>query len=367
MTTTVFVMTHKRYEEQKDPVYRTLQVGRKTGDQSLPYVGDDTGENISEQNWLFGELTGLYWIWKNFHESAQIGLCHYRRFFLNENGGVMTGADYAAAFESHDIIVPKPNLSSQTNQEGYAESHNIDDLLAVRDAVRLLYPDFAEAFDSVLTAKRSYYANLAVMRHPDFDDYCSFLFAVLFEAGKKIDVSGYDSYHKRVYGFLSELVLNAWIVKKNYRVFETEVGVTTEKAETIELKAALSDLVKKGDFTGGRKLYYQTMETRPDVRLSQSDLSGEIPLMEIILYILEQEEAAGQNGFKSVSLDLSELLAHYRKVVEILRALGNGTADEAMVNYLLRHNLTPIAAEIILRNTDGINGDNVRKILGIAA
>lgn len=365
MSTAIFVMTHKKYEEPADPVYRTLQVGRASGDRSLPYVGDDTGENISDQNWLFGELTGLYWIWKNCREYDYIGICHYRRFFLNEAGAILSGAEYEEILSSYDMIVPIKNRSPQTNREGYAESHNIKDLLAVQDAVDRRTPEFSEAFATMLSAKTSYYANLCATSHAEYDAYCAWMFGILFEAGKQIDVSTYDNYHKRVYGFLSELLLNTWILQRGLSVKELPVGVTTEKVETRELKTALAKFVRDGDYSGGRRYYYDFMEKRPDVRLAQSDLSGELPLIEIILYILEQEQQAGQAGFEGVSREMPSLLAHYRKVVEILRALGNGTADEAMVQYLLSNRVSAVAVEIILRNTAGINGDVVRKILGI--
>ncbi len=365
MATAVFVMTHKKYEEPKDPVYHTLQVGRAAGDHSLPYRGDDSGDNISYRNWLFGELTGIYWIWKNVEEYDHIGICHYRRYFLNENGELMRGDEYDRILSDYDMIVPKPSVSDQTNWEGYAESHNGRDLMTVKAAVDKLTPEFSGAFQEMLDAKSSYYANLAVMPHTEFNSYCEWIFRIFAEAEREIDVTDYDNYHKRVYGFLSELLLNTWIIRKQYRVYETEVGITSEKAETTELKGLLSDYVRKGDFSGGRKCYYEFMEKRPDVRLSQSDLSGEIPLMEIILYILEQEQQRGQKGFASVSMELPKLIQHYRRVVSILKALGDGSAGEADVQYILTNHLSAVATEIILRNTAGINGDIVRKILGI--
>ena len=60
------------------------------------------------------------------------------------------------------------------------------------------------------------------------------------------------------------------------------------------------------------------------------------------------------------------MIVHYRRVIEILKALGNGTATESDVQYLLSKHLTAVATEIILRNSSGINGDAVRKILGIS-
>ena len=54
----------------------------------MGYVGDDTGDNISYKNPFYCELTGMYWLWKNY-KCDIIGICHYRRFFL-ENTELIT-------------------------------------------------------------------------------------------------------------------------------------------------------------------------------------------------------------------------------------------------------------------------------------
>lgn len=53
----------------KDSMYLPMQVGasvKKADGKTLDlgYTKDDTGDNISEKNPLFCELTGLYWAWK---------------------------------------------------------------------------------------------------------------------------------------------------------------------------------------------------------------------------------------------------------------------------------------------------------------
>ena len=52
------------------------------------YIFDDTGDNISHLNHWFGQLTGLYWVWKNTDDDI-IGTNTYRIFwgdyFLNNN------------------------------------------------------------------------------------------------------------------------------------------------------------------------------------------------------------------------------------------------------------------------------------------
>ena len=60
----IFVMTHTSFTPPKETMYEPLHVGRALG-QELGYTGDDSGDNISELNPLFGELTGFYWLWKN--------------------------------------------------------------------------------------------------------------------------------------------------------------------------------------------------------------------------------------------------------------------------------------------------------------
>ena len=87
MKTEIWVVTHKKYKEIDDDLHKTIQVGKSLGT-DLGYVGDDTGDNISYKNPFYCELTGMYWLWKNY-KCDIIGICHYRRFFL-ENTELIT-------------------------------------------------------------------------------------------------------------------------------------------------------------------------------------------------------------------------------------------------------------------------------------
>ena len=75
----VIVATHKKYEMPNDKMYIPIHVGSE-GKKELGYVKDNTGDNISDKNSYFCELTGLYWAWKNL-DFDYLGLVHYRRHF----------------------------------------------------------------------------------------------------------------------------------------------------------------------------------------------------------------------------------------------------------------------------------------------
>lgn len=53
--------------------------------------------------------------------------------------------------------------------------------------------------------------NMFIMRRDLLDHYCTWLFDVLDRAERQINLSEYDEYNKRVFGFLSERLLDVWV------------------------------------------------------------------------------------------------------------------------------------------------------------
>ena len=72
------------------------------------YIGDDTGENISERNANFCELTGLYWAAHNI-DSDYIGIVHYRRYFASRKKSIFD------AKKRRVISHEEPGQSSSAN------------------------------------------------------------------------------------------------------------------------------------------------------------------------------------------------------------------------------------------------------------
>ena len=80
----IYIVTHKPCSIPSDGVFVPIHVGRavsKYSDEMAWMQGDDTGDNISQKNPQYCEMTAHYWIWKNVHDTEYVGVCHYRRFF----------------------------------------------------------------------------------------------------------------------------------------------------------------------------------------------------------------------------------------------------------------------------------------------
>ena len=49
------------------------------------------------------------------------------------------------------------------------------------------------------------------MKRPVLDAYCTWLFDVLFELERRLDISSYSAYDARVFGFIGERLLDVWL------------------------------------------------------------------------------------------------------------------------------------------------------------
>lgn len=217
MKVSIYVATHKEASFPKNDIYIPLHVGAE-GKNDLGYLKDNTGDNISSKNSNYCELTGMYWIWKN-DDSDIVGLTHYRRYFFKNKfskslKNVILKDDIVNVLKKYDIIVPnKLYFKNKTVEELYTTIHNINDYKLCRNIIKKKYPDYLKAFDTVSNNNYLYSCNMVITKKEIFDKYCKWLFDILFEVEKVVDLSNYDDYNKRLYGFLSERLFNVWMLK----------------------------------------------------------------------------------------------------------------------------------------------------------
>ncbi len=334
MSISIFTVTHVPFTPPSDLIYIPLQVGRALHE-DYGYLGDDTGDNISAKNPYYSELTGLYWIWKNYSGADYLGLCHYRRYFLNQNGSRMTESDYMDALSGHDVIIARPGVGNYDYRTVYGRSHDIRNLELTGEVIRELYPDYYETFQAVCDGNLCYVGNLFVAPKKLFHAYCEWLFNIFSALEPRIDVSGYDDYHKRVFGFLSEQLLIVWIKYNRLSCYEASYSLDQEKAETLLLKETIRDYLKKNDLEKACQCLCDTLDKRPDLLLEMSDFKQQLKTTEHILNVCRVETEAGLPTLLEFSRDLDTLIKHFRLLVGILGKIKDGTVSEEELRYLI--------------------------------
>lgn len=223
----IYVATHKKCNMPSNPLYIPLHVGAYNKE-NFDYLTDDTGINISNKNCNYCELTGIYWIWKN-DQSNIVGLTHYRRYFFkydftNKYSNLLEEDDIQKLLKNFDLIVPKKYYIAKYNLfEQYTLLHNINDLNVCKEIINEKFPEYLDSFNVVMKRNYFYPYNMVITQKDNFDEYCNWLFSILFALEKRIDISSYDSYNARVFGFLSERLFNVWLEKNNKKVYECPV------------------------------------------------------------------------------------------------------------------------------------------------
>lgn len=219
MDVTIIVATHKPYAMPQDDLYLPLHVGAQ-GKAPIGFTGDNTGENISEKNPTFCELTGLYWAWKNL-DAEYIGLAHYRRHFGGSRKGapmerVLTRRQAEILLRGKDGLLPGlRKYYIETLYDHYAHTCHVEPLDVAGDIIREKYPEYAEAFAALKTRRSAHMFNMFVLRREHLDAYCTWLFSILFELERRVDARQYDAFHARFFGRVSELLLDVWLSRQN--------------------------------------------------------------------------------------------------------------------------------------------------------
>lgn len=229
---TVYVITHKPFDYPLPTGYQPILVGADKNANPNHYQPDNEGINISDKNPSFCELTGLYWLWKHA-EDEKLGLVHYRRYFskYNRRGqmyfatlakGAVRPIEVAALdklLADYDWVVAEPEAGGAGSlTEQFDFYHNRRDLEVTRQVIAELSPAVLPDFDRMMEQHESSFYNMFYTSRTEMNVYCEWLFKILFEVEKRTDISSYDSYQQRLYGFLGERLLNVWLLHRQAKV-----------------------------------------------------------------------------------------------------------------------------------------------------
>ena len=236
----ILIAMHKQYAYPESEPYFAIQVGAKDKEKILSY-SDDSGDNISEKNPYYCELTALYWAWKNLDANA-VGLVHYRRYFKGELGfkvngktkGVLSKKECEKLLEKSEVILPKKRkYYIETLYSHYAHTLYVEPLDITGEIIKEKYGDYYAEFLRLKKRRSAHMFNMAIMKKKVLSGYCEWLFDILSELEKRVDCKKYDAFHARFFGRISELLLDVYINTNEIRFTEVKV-VSTEKIRWIK-------------------------------------------------------------------------------------------------------------------------------------
>lgn len=273
----IYISTHKASDFIENKFFTPIQVGTSVKEgKKLPHIlHDNTGDNISELNPKFCELTAVYWAWKNDKNSDFIGFFHYRRYlsfkkditkkpnvwgvieedhfsesFIDKYG--YTRKDILNQLSESDIVLPQkrditamPGMGANMREQ-FSSNHSLHkkDLDIMLEVLHEKYPEFDDYADKYLAGKYTYLNNIFIMKRHIFDKYCEWLFDILFECDKRIDYSDYSTEAIRTPGHLAERLLNIYILylKANteYRINELPTIYINKTDPFAEIKPAFN-------------------------------------------------------------------------------------------------------------------------------
>lgn len=252
------IFVSHRIDEECEIIHNPLFVNVRCGAvfdtrKNVQMAGDDIGEHISQKRPYLSELTVQYWSWKNV-EADYYGLCHYRRYlnyskqtykrdafgnvidhYINERTerryglweeqmrDVIEGSDLVIAQTVNVRMLPGhyKNVKEQYYKScAYLQKKDIDMMETV---VCEKYPKYREAVESYLYGKDAFFCNLYVMKKEVFDKYCNWLFPILDELEKRIDIRNYCEEARRTLGHLAERLFGIYLT---YLKIHTTLKIT---------------------------------------------------------------------------------------------------------------------------------------------
>lgn len=151
----------------------TLQVGAALTDKQLSTIKDNMGNNISDKNKQYAEMTAAYWVWKNVHTNYK-GIVHYRRNFILDDGQISELLN-----ANIDAILPLPYLC-YSDVEYHLRRFVSDNVVEVlKETLEVMFPANYGEYLKILKRHYFYSCNLVIARNKVYDDYCTWLFSVL--------------------------------------------------------------------------------------------------------------------------------------------------------------------------------------------
>ena len=224
--------------------YVPLMVGRSDVEPN-----DATGDSISARNKFYCELTGQYWIWKNDRQSEIVGLCQYRRLLwiarppltlcsrnfnsIEDCREHLDTRRLGSLLDGCDIILPRRYAFSCDNIETqFVRAHRRENFELMIRALGRTHAEYLPTAREVFARRTEHLANLLIARKELFDEYSHWLFDVLFEVERSIELNDANA---RMLGYMGERLLNVYVEHNRLRVKEVPLIFIDERQDSARI------------------------------------------------------------------------------------------------------------------------------------
>ena len=169
-----------------------VHVGAELSEVELGIDKDNTGDNISDKNPYYCELTALYHLWKNSNASFK-GLMHYRRLLDLNSGNIrwynkfpsnivdvlgLNKQKVNVLMQNYDIILPMKRVIQQAPSayEYYRKRHYISDMDRTLEIIKEKSPQIYDtAVDVLKNSNELYLYNIFISSKEFLDNYAEWL------------------------------------------------------------------------------------------------------------------------------------------------------------------------------------------------
>lgn len=270
----ILISCHKPSDSITNEVLKTIEVGAKLHSTHLATCfHDDTGDNISYKNLEYCELTAQYWAWKNL-DADYYGFFHYRRYLafkkvnrpydswgnINENYITKETEDLLGLdsetitnyVKEYDIVLPEEkdirmmpkmgnNMKEQYLSSGFLHQRDMD---IMTEVLREMSPEMLPYVEKYENGHHTVFNNMFIARKEIFNAYCEWLFSVLEECVKRMDMSNYSVEALRTPGHLAERLLNIYF---NYLIDKRNLNVG--RLQTVAINNTDSEIILEPAFS----------------------------------------------------------------------------------------------------------------------
>ena len=199
---------YPEYGIESNSLWVPLQCGAElTGNYRDDSLRDNTGDNISNWNQAYAELTGIYWTWRN-RKSDYVLFNQYRRRWEN----LHPGFNPKKFFDDYDAMAT-PCIVPTSVEWQFRHFHSDEMYELMKSTVLEMHPDYQKSWiQHIENNQLLYYSNGMFFRWRDFDAYCNFLFPILDAIRVKLGWNTPEDIDKPLlFGYISERLYTLWL------------------------------------------------------------------------------------------------------------------------------------------------------------